>query len=475
MNAAAVVQDLKAFLPELCLLGGAFLVLLVDLFVKNKKILPALALLALAAAAVPAIPFRGTQALFSGFFTLDAFTHFFRLLALGASAVWVILSAGYKPLQKQYEGEYYTLVLFMALALVLMAASTNLLMIFLSIEFVSILSYLLVGFEKKNSQSKEASVKYLLFGSVASALMLYGISLVFGATGSLELTAIPAKLDDPSFYGLTLTGSILLLAGLGFKISMAPFHLWAPDAYEGAPAPFTAFLTVAPKAIGFAVLMRVLTGAFHWFSFEWSPILMVLSILTMTIGNITAVAQTNVKRLLAYSSIGQAGYILMGLAAATPLGLTAVLYYLLAYAFTNLGVFAVAIVVGSGTGSYELESYRGLAKRAPVLSACMVVFLLSLAGIPPLAGFFAKLYVFSAVIENRYYLMAAAAAINSAVAAFYYLRIVRQMYLVPADETSRIWSCPVTRFTIFILLAGTIILGLVPAPFIDYFKALLPF
>lgn len=468
-----VVESLRSFLPELCLIGGAFSVLTADLFVKNKKNLTGLALLVLLAAACLAIPFRGTESLFFGFFTLDAFTHFFRLLALGIGIVWILLSAAYKPIE--YRGEFLTLALLMTLGLILMAASTNLLMIFLAIEFVSILSYLLTGFEKKNPQSKEASMKYLIFGSVASALMLYGMSFIFGATGTLELAAMPAKLDDPSFYSLTLTGCVLLLAGLGFKISMAPFHVWAPDVYEGAPTPVTAFLTVGPKALGFAVLIRILAGAFHWFSFEWAPILMVLSILTMTVGNITAIAQTNVKRLLAYSSIAQAGYMLMGLAAASTLGLNAVLYYLLAYTVTNLGVFAVAISVGSAVGSYEIESYRGLSKRAPFLAACMVVFLLSLAGIPPLAGFFAKLYVFSAVIEKRYYFMAAAAAVNSAIAAYYYLRIIRQMYFVPADDSSPVTICPKTRAVIYILLTATLVLGLMPDPFILYFRSILPF
>lgn len=472
MNA---LQSLNAFIPELCLLGGAFALLLADLVLKNKRLLGILALIVLGVTALLAIPFSGTQHLFFGFFVIDPLTHFFRLLSLGVVAVWIVLSLGYKPLQRQYEGEYYTLALFMALGLIFLSASTNLLMIFLSIEMVSILSYLLVGFEKKNPKSKEASAKYMLFGTVASALMLYGMSLIFGATGSLELTAIPDKIDDPSFYGLTLVGCILVTAGLGFKISMAPFHVWAPDAYEGAPTPVTAFLTVGPKAIGFAVMMRVFAGAFHWFSFEWSHMIVVLSILTMTIGNVTALAQTNVKRLLAYSSIAQAGYILMGLSAATPLGLNAVLYYLLAYAFTNLGIFAVVLAAANHTHSYELESYRGLSRRAPVLAACMVVFLLSLAGIPPLAGFFAKLYVFSAVIEHRWYLLTACAAVNSVIAAFYYLRIVQKMYLTAPDETSEIPCSFSLRLLVLLLLAGTLVLGLFPAPVIAYFNSLLSF
>jgi proton-translocating NADH-quinone oxidoreductase chain N len=315
-------------------------------------------------------------------------------------------------------------------------------------------------------------MKYFIFGSVASALMLYGISFIFGATGVLDLAEISVKLNHASFYNLTITGLILLLAGLGFKISMAPFHVWAPDVYEGAPAPVTAFLTVGPKALGFAVLIRILVGTFGWFSFKWAPILIVLSILTMTVGNITAITQTNVKRLLAYSSIAQAGYILMGLAAASPAGFRAVLDYLLAYTIANLGVFAVVISVGSTLGSYELESYRGLSNRAPFLSACMVVFLLSLTGIPPLAGFFAKLYVFSAVIEKQAYFLVLAAAVNSAIAAYYYLRVIHQMYFVPSDETAPVKVGPAIQIALYLLLAGTLILGLMPQPFLDYFSTL---
>ncbi len=473
MNA---LDSLRYFVPETCLLAGAFLLIVLDFFVQNKKLLAGFALVVLAVTFALAFPAGPARTLFFDFFTLDPFAHFFRLLALGVVAVWILLSLGYTALDKQYSGEYYTLALFMAFGLILMAASVNLLMIFLSIEFVSILSYLLAGFEKKNLRSKEASVKYLLFGSVASGLMLYGISLLFGATGSLELSAIPAKLSpETSFFTLALTGCMLFITGIGFKISMAPFHLWAPDVYEGAPTPVTAFLTVGPKALGFAVLLRVLAGAFQWFHFEWSHILVVLSILTMTIGNVSAIAQNNVKRLLAYSSIGQAGYILMGVAVSSQMGLNAVLFYLLSYAFTNLGAFAVAAAVGTSTQSYELESYRGLSKRSPVLAACMVIFLLSLAGIPPLAGFFGKFYVFSGAIESRYYVLVISAAINSAVAAFYYFKVVRQMYLVKDEDTTPITYALPMRLTVYFLVAGTLVMGLIPSPFIEYFKSVLTF
>ncbi len=472
MNA---LESLHSFIPETIVLTGAFLVLALDLFLRHKKILAALSVLILAAAAFFSFSLPANPQVFFGFFHLDAMTVFFRLFSYGVVALTILISTCYRPIENKFEGEYYALFLFLALALVLAAASTNLLMIFLNIEFISILSYLLVGYEKKNERSKEASLKYLLFGSVASAMMLFGMSLVFGATGSLWLEAIPATLaKDSAFFTVALTGTLFLLAGLGFKVSMAPFHLWAPDVYEGAPTPVTTFLTVGPKALGFAVLLRVLVGAFGWFRFEWCHVVALLAIITMTLGNVTAIAQTKVKRLLAYSSIAQAGYILMGVAAGTLAGIESVLYYLVAYALTNIGVFTIAIAVANQSKNDEIESFRGLSRRAPGLAAAMVLFLLSLAGIPPLAGFVAKFSVFAAALQVQLYTLALAAAINSAVAAFYYFKIVRLMYLVPCDNEQAVEKPAVLSFVIVLLLAGTIALGLFPAPLMTLAHNALP-
>lgn len=471
MNA---IESLKFFLPETFLLIGAFFALLLDLFVKNKKAVGLLALVILAGTAGLAKVPTASYPLFFGFFTLDSFTHFFRLISLAVIGFTVITSLTYQPISKDSEGEYYCLLLFMAFALILMSAANNLLMIFLAVEFVSVVSYLLVGFLRTNPRSKEASIKYFLFGSFCSGVMLYGMSLLFGATGSLELTAVSKTIaNQPPFTTLMLCSLILFLVGMGFKISMAPFHLWAPDAYEAAPTPVTALLTVAPKAVGFALLIRVLSVGFISIGWKWQTLIMLLSILTMTLGNIIALSQTNIKRLLAYSSIAQAGYILMGIAVFNDLGLTGVLIYLLAYAFTNIGAFTVVITVSNYLGNDELPSYAGLAKRSPFLAAAMAIFLLSLAGLPPMAGFIGKFYVFSATLQAGFVKLALAAAMNSAIAAFYYFKIVRLMYLEAPVREDKVPLEGLLTLSICLLLTGVILMGVFPSPFIQFVKGML--
>jgi len=463
MNA---LESLKYFIPELILLGGAFAAFTLDFFIKNKKLVGQFSLLVLVLAFSLIRTPAQTMPLFFGMFHLDTFAHFFRYLALASVAVTLLLTFGYRPVKNRYEGEFYGLFLFMAFALTLVAAANNLLMIFLSVESVSLISYLLVGFLKDNPRSKESAVKYLLFGSVCSAIMLYGMSLLYGVAGSLELPAIAQALFSLSFKPVAIVSVLFFFAGLGFKISMAPFHMWAPDVYEGAPTPVTAFLTVAPKALGFAVLTRVLDTAFGNFLESWGPILVILSILTMTIGNITAVSQTNIKRFLAYSSIAQAGYILMGLAIFSHLGRDAVLIYLVTYLLTNLGAFAVVTFVGEETQSDSLDSYAGLSQRSPMAAALMTVFLLSLAGLPPLAGFIGKYYVFAAAIQGHAITLAIVAGVNSIVAAYYYFRIIRLMYLTPA--TGPAFAAPSKSLLVvfWVLLLGVLALGIFPGFFI---------
>ncbi|MFZ5801870.1 MAG: NADH-quinone oxidoreductase subunit N [Candidatus Omnitrophota bacterium] len=457
------------FYPEIVLLAGAFLVLTLDFLARGGKWLGILALFILAIAAVISATPPGSLPLFYGCFKLDPFTHLFRYAACATSAGGILLSLGFKRL-KNYRGEYYSLFLFMAFALILMAAAANLLMIYLAIEFVSLLSYLLVGFLKRDPAGKEAAIKYFLFGSFSSGLMLFGMSLLFGASGSIELFIIQQRLLEPVFFPIVLTGSLLFLAGIGFKISMAPFHFWAPDAYEGAPTPVTAFLTVGPKALGFVILTRIMVLMVPWFGDRWETGLSLLAILTMTTGNLLAIAQINIKRLLAYSSIAQAGYILIGIAAVSKLGIIAITVYLLAYIVTNLGAFTAVQIASENSGTDDLASYEGLSKRAPALAACLTFFLLSLAGIPPMAGFIGKLYVFSAALQSNLIILAVAAAINSIIAAFYYFKIVRLMYLTPSrSESSMTWPFAL-NIALGICLAGTIAIGLFPAPFIAFLE-----
>ncbi|MFA6599697.1 MAG: NADH-quinone oxidoreductase subunit N [Candidatus Omnitrophota bacterium] len=470
MNA---LESLRFFVPEAVLLAGGFLALFLDFFLRNKKWIGGFALAVLVVTACLCVWPDKNSILFSGFFALDRFTYFFRFLALSVVAVTILLSLASPETSGKNEGEYYVLFLFMAFALILAAAAVNLLAIYMAIEFVSILSYLLTGFVKKNPEAKEAAVKYLLFGSVCSGIMLFGMSLLYGASGSLDIAAIGARLGSPAWTGLALTGLLLMLAGIGFKISMAPFHLWAPDVYQAAPTPVTAFLTVAPKAVGFAVLIRLLSASFPALAWKWQAVIMGLSMLTMTVGNLTAISQVNIKRFLAYSSIAQAGYILMGVTVLNVTGLSAVLIYFAVYAFTNLGAFTVVSMVSNQCGNDDLSSYAGLARRSPVPAACMTVFLLSLAGLPPLAGFVGKLFVFSAAIEAHYVLLATVAALNSAAAAYYYFKIVRLMYLTGPIEKTPVASPWPIRLALAFTLAGTLGLGLFPAPLIGFVRLVL--
>ena len=470
------VQSLSHFVPEIVLLVGAVGVLFSDLVFRDKRLIgySALGVILVSLILIKALSVSEPLSLFGDFFLLDRLTQLFRVAALAIVGITILLSLVYSPLSKLYMGEYYALLLFSAFGLILMSAATNLLMIFLAIEFVSLISYVLVGFLKADKLSKEASLKYLLFGSVCSAFMLYGMSLLYGLTGTLAVTEMSEALAEPSNRTLVLTALVMIFAGLGFKISMAPFHLWAPDVYEGAPTPVTAFLTVGPKALGFVVLIRVLSGAFEPLFEDWTALILILSMVTMTVGNVIALSQTNIKRLIAYSSIAQAGYILMGIATFTDLGVEAVIVYAVVYAFTNLGLFVVVVATSEKVGSDEISDYAGLARRSPLLAGSLLVFFLSLAGIPPMAGFIGKYLVFAAVLENGYYVLAVVAALNSVVAAAYYFKVIKTVYLQPARDEDAL-ACPwPLRFALGVTLAGTLLLGVMPNDLIQFVRSILP-
>lgn len=466
MNA---IESLRLIRPELLLGGAAFVILILDFFVSKKAVLGWLSVLVIAAALFLSPAVSGSQKLFFGYFILDPMTHYFKIAALLTVGLTILASLAYRGMAEHQRGELYALLISSALLLIIMGGVNNLLMIFLAIESVSLVSYLLVAFQKFDKRSSEAAVKYVLFGAVSSAVMLFGMSLLFGLTGTLWIAEIGKALAiaDHATQSAGLIGLALLLVGIGFKISMAPFHMWAPDVYQGAATPITAFLTVAPKALGFAVLARVLALAFPDAGHEWTHILGALAVLTMTFGNIIAISQSDVKRLLAYSSVAQAGYILVGLAVQSRLGLEAVLIYVMAYLFTNLGAFFTVLAVERETGSNKLEAYNGLAQRSPLLAVSMALFMLSLAGIPPLVGFFGKVYIFSAAVEAKATGLAIAVALNSAIAAFYYFKIVKAMYLTPAASNEPFKNPLSIKLAIAGTLLGTLLLGLWPANLIQ--------
>jgi len=484
------LTDLTFLWPELILLASAALVFVLDAVgpkERPKGWLPSLALAGLAAAMLGLIPSLGRPPqVVASMLALDPFALFFKALAIIGVAVVILTAIPHMRGRTPYSGEFYALLLIAGLAICLAVSATNLVMLYLAMEFLSITSYVLAGFLRQDRKSGEAALKYFLYGATASAVMLYGMSLLYGATSATDLGEIAAALSSADastgsnarLTWLGLPAIVLLLAGFGFKASLAPFHQWAPDTYEGAPTPVTAFLSTASKAAGFAILMRVFLVALAPLTSQWIALLIVISVLTMTVGNLTALRQTNVKRLLAYSSIAQAGYMLIGVAAvvgagASPAptftGINGVLIYLFAYLFTNVGAFAVVTAIETATGNVELEEYSGLIRRAPWLAALLLICLLSLTGIPPTGGFVGKFFVFGAAVQQQMWGLVAIAAVNSVVAAFYYLNIVRYMFFAPAEENAGPINVALPlRGAIAVTVLVTLLLGLAPGPLIAW-------
>jgi NADH-quinone oxidoreductase subunit N len=471
-------ESLILLSPQLLLLVWALLVLGLDLvFKKAKDGLVYLALAGFVPPLVAAIYLLATgtnQSLLSNMVRVDAFSLYFAVIACLAVGLVILASMEYMKSRTRYRGEFYGLLLLAALAMTLMAASTNLIMIYLAIEFMSLTSYVLVGYFRDDPKSSEGGLKYFLFGAVTSSLMLYGMSLMYGATGSTDLAEIASALTAlhatmPPWRWLILPAILLMLAGFSFKMALVPFHQWSPDAYEAAPTPVATLLSVGPKAMGFSILLRVLLTAVPQFQFDWVAILMGISLVTMTLGNLTAIRQTNIKRMLAYSSIAQAGYILVGIVSIVPftVGIHGVLLYLMAYLFTNAGAFIAVIAFSHVTNSDEIGDYAGLVRRAPALAAVMVVFFMSLAGLPPTAGFVGKLFVFGAAVQAGYYYLAIIGVLNSVISVVYYFNVIRLMFFqAPAsEERLSLPRFPMAAVVICVVLV--MIIGLYPQPLID--------
>jgi proton-translocating NADH-quinone oxidoreductase chain N len=466
-------------LPELILAIFGMLILVADLVWREKghNALAWMTLLGFILAFAATISIWGANAsLFAEMYVVDLFSAFFKLLATVTGILIVLVSMDYLRGRTPYRGEFFALFTFAILAMVMMASSASLLMIYLSIEFLSYMSYLLTGFLREDKKSNEAAIKYFLYGAITSAVMLYGLSLLYGISGSLNLNDIArafASSVDPTTRVVALVSTALVIAGLGFKISLVPFHQWAPDVYEGAPTPITAFLSVGSKAVGFAVLLRVALIALLAFQSHWAQLLAVISIITMTLGNLVALRQTNIKRMLAYSSIAQAGYILIGLVAlnlkgASPFaGLNGILIYLFAYLFTNLGAFICVIAIENATGIVEIPQYAGLVKRAPLVAALFVIFFLSLAGIPPTAGFIGKFFIFGAALREGYLFLAAVAIVNSVVSVFYYFSVVRQAFFEEAKDATPIRLAPAIAFSLVASAAMVLLVAVYPEPLLN--------
>ncbi len=471
--------DWHAVAPELILVIGINLVLATDLLIEESKKWATATLtgFVLLASFVPIVTLAvigddGARSLFDGRYVIDDFSLILKALFVLAAYVVVLMSQNELEEGGYYQGEYYVLLLCSTLGMVMMASSRDLISVFIAFELLSIPAYMLAAWRKRDPKSNEAGVKYYLLGVFATGVLLYGMSLLYGSTGSTKFTEIAAHLADVDLIGLDVVAIAFIIVGFAFKVSAVPFHNWAPDTYEGAPTPVTAFLSVSSKAGGFVALMVVVFVAFPSADDVYGPLLWVLSALTMTVGNVLALRQTNIVRMLAYSSVSQGGFILMPLAFAntgdaSESALRAVVVYLLVYAFTNLGAFAIVIAVARRTRSGEISSYSGLIQYAPGLAVMMTLFLASLTGIPPLGGWIAKFNTFKTLLDagtNPAYVLAVIGAVNTAIAAAYYLRVMRVMWAgdVPDGDQTPIVTPQPLMAALSITTAGMIVLGVLP-------------
>jgi NADH-quinone oxidoreductase subunit N len=471
-----MTNELLLLAPQIILVVAGMILMLLEPFTapEQKSRLARIAVLATVVAAFSLMPQWNIspRTIFRGMFAVDKFSVFFQWLFLIIGAVSAYLSMKFNERESINRGEYYALLLFACSGMSLMAASADLIVTFLGIEILSIATYILAGFKRNDARSNESSLKYFLLGSFATAILLYGIALIYGGTGSTSYQEIrELALLQGSIQTTTLIGLGLLLVGFGFKVALVPFHSWVPDVYEGAPTPVTAFMAVGPKAAGFAALMRILIQAFPFLVHDWSAILWLLSILTMTLGNVVAVRQTNIKRMLAYSAIAHAGYILVGIVAGIDAGgFSAVLFYLVIYTVMNLLAFSVVLSFsGQGDLHVYLADYAGLARKAPFAAAVLSLALISLAGIPLTGGFMGKLYLFSAVVQRGYIGLAIIGVLNSVVSVFYYFRIMIYMYMKEPGEAAlepETVSWPV-RAIMVLGAIGVLFLGIFPAPILE--------
>jgi NADH-quinone oxidoreductase subunit N len=469
--------NLALFKPEIILAATAILVILVDLFIRQKYVTKYLTLAGLIVAGVFAILMwdNGNPALFNNMLAADNFAVFFKLLFLGIAFLVILGSADYENKFAAFKSEYYALILLSTLGMILMASATDLITIYISLELASVSLYVLVSL-LKDKKSTEAALKYLLLGAIASAVLLYGMALVFGSTGQTQLTAIAQSIhatgiNTPAFKPALFMGIVLMITGFGFKIAAVPFQMWVPDVYEGAPTTVTGYLSVGSKAAGFAVILRVFFSAFGTpfsMSYDWGVIFAALAVISMIIGNVAAIPQTNIKRMLGYSSIAQAGYLMVGLATfgiAMPSKLiteSGLLFFLVSYALTNLGAFTAVVIISNKINSDNIADYAGMGKRSPLLALALTLCLVSLIGIPPAAGFMAKFYLFSLAAQNGLLWLVIIAAINSVISAYYYLRVVKVMWFNPAPSKEKVPSSVAPKVALAICCLGVLLLGIIP-------------
>ncbi|MCH7662991.1 MAG: NADH-quinone oxidoreductase subunit N [Chloroflexi bacterium] len=471
-------EMILAILPQLSLIIVAALILTVDLVISNEKkhVLAWIAVVGLAITFVITLlltrPTANPETLWGGMLHHDWLAYIFNLVFIFGAAITVLFTIGWPKVWKR--GEFYILLITSTIGMTLMAASADIIMLFLAVETASIPLYVLAGFMSGDEKSTEAGFKYLLFGAMTTAIMLYGLSLLYGFGGTTNINDLAQVFTSGDIPVFTSIGTIvLILAGFGFKISMVPFHFWAPDVYEGAPTPVAGFLSTASKAAGFAVILRLLLVVFPTTIVPgWLLIVALASTLSMTLGNTLALAQSNIKRMLAYSSIAHAGYILVGIAAASTLGVASVTYYIIVYLVTNLAAFGIVVIFWRAVGSDDISAYDGLSRRSPLLAVAMLVAFLSLAGVPPFGGFIAKVLVFAAAIEADLVWLAVIGVLNAIIGLYYYLTVLKHVYLYRSDDDDK--PLPMSRphvVALTICIVGIIVLGVILAPWYAWSQA----
>ena len=471
MPAGLTIDDFYYVLPEIVLTFGALVLLIVDLILpKRDGAVFGVAIATLLATAAAVLSFAGVNVTASaGLLAIDGFATFFKLVFLLSAVMTVLMSGSYLRVEGVRAGEYCFLILCATLGMMFMASGVDLITLFIGLETMAIAFYILAGFLKPSERSNEAAVKYFLLGAFSLGLLLYGMSLLYGATGTTSLNGIAAALANGERSLVLILALILIGAGMGFKIAAVPFHMWAPDVYEGAPTPVTAFLSVGSKAASFAMLLRIFFVGLPFLVSDWQTLFWVLAAITMTVGNIAAITQTNTKRMLAYSSIAHAGYVLVGVVAGTERGITATLVYLWVYLFMQLGAFAIlSMLRRQDVVGDELKDLSGLYFRKPFAAIAMLIFMLSLGGIPPTAGFMGKVWVFGAAIDQGFIWLAVIGVVNSAISLYYYYRIIVFMWLKEETLGSDIEMSPGIATVLGIAVVGSIFFGIFPDMLFDY-------
>jgi len=472
--------DLYSILPVVVLSVFGIAIMVVEPFLSSKtragsSALGWLAFVGTLAAGAAIVPMhsRSGQA-YSGLWIVDEYSTFFHVLFVLIASMTTLLSIDYLRRENMNHAEYYALLLFATAGMLVMAGSNELMMIFIGLEILSIGTYVMAGFRRTDLRSNESALKYFLLGSFASAFFLYGVALIFGAAGSTNLISIAAAMSRPDIQpSLVYLSAALLLIALCFKVAVAPFHIWAPDVYEGAPTPITGFMSVGPKAAGFAVLFRIFITAYPMIQDRWTDIMGVLAALTMILGNVIAVVQPNLKRMLAYSSIAHAGYIAVAFAANSQQGGSAALFYTLAYAAMNLGAFAIVTLLARARDEkVKLTDYAGLASKRPGLAALLSLFLLSLAGVPGTAGFAGKFFIFRSAVESNHTGLAIIGVLTTVISFYYYLYVIVQMYMrEPGEDFSDARVTPALVLALLVAATGTVYLGILPGKLLEWTSA----